>query len=77
MFNLTNFGDKDVTITIIAAAQHIATKYPARSVFETITVPALYLPSAAPTGDYIVQAILATGLSSNEGLALKYIETIT
>jgi len=85
-FNLTNFGDTDITITLIASAQHLESKYSLRSRFETVvipahttltyTLPAIYMPTTAPSGDYLIQTILATGLPRSGGFALTYVETV-
>jgi parallel beta-helix repeat protein len=78
---VTNFGDWDINITIIASAQHNASKLMLGSSYETITLRAgenrtilftIDLPSWAPTGEYIIQGILSTGLPNEGGFRLAF-----
>jgi len=84
---ITNYGDSPVEITLIASAQHISSKLILPSTYQTITLNpgetatislVIAMPSAAPSGDYIIQGILATGLPSQDGFTLtRGEETVT
>jgi hypothetical protein len=76
---ITNYGDFPVQATLIISAQHVATKLILRSSYEAIIINpdttieislTIYIPSTAPSGDYLVQGILATGLPSEDGFTL-------
>ena len=79
--NLTiaNYGDSPIQITLIASAQHVSSKLMLRSAHQTITIDpnetvtvslSIVIPSTAPSGEYIVQGILATQLPSQDGFTL-------
>lgn len=83
--NLTiiNYGDLPVEVTLIASAQHIVSKYMLRSANQTVIINSeetlkvsltINIPSDAPSGEYMVQGILATGLPREGGFTLTYME---
>lgn len=86
-FIVINYGDLPVEITLITSIQNTATKLMIGSVYLKITIPkgaritisiTMTIPPDAPTGEYKVQGILATGLPHEGGFPLTYKEqTIT
>lgn len=79
---VTNYGGEEVTATLVASTKHLATSFMPRSVETMVTVPGgeavevtLELSLAgAPTGECLVQGILATGLPRQGGFPLTYRE---
>jgi len=83
---VTNYGDLAVQVTLIASAQHTATKLVLRSAYQVVTIDPgetvtvslkITIPASAPTGEYLVQGILATGLPNQGGFTLTYREQKT
>ncbi len=80
---ITNYGDLPVQIALVVSAQHVSSKLVLPSSYviltinpgQTVTISlTINIPSTAPTGEYFVQGILATGLPSEEGFVLTYEE---
>ena len=79
---ITNYGDSDVEVTLIASAQHNETLLELESSYiritihpgETLTVTLTIDAEGTPEGEYVVQGILATELPRNGGFALTYQE---
>jgi hypothetical protein len=76
---ITNYGDSPIQVTLIASAQHAASKLMLRSAYQTVTINpnetatislSIVIPSTAPSGEYIVQGILATQLPNQDGFTL-------
>ena len=81
---ITNYGDSPVQIALVVSAQHVSSNLVLPSSYviltinpgQTVTISlTINIPSTAPTGEYLVQGILATGLPSEEGFVLTYEET--
>ena len=80
---VTNYGDHEVNVTLIASAQHRETELMIKSPYQAILIQggetktislAINVSPIAPLGEYVVQGILTTGLPVYEGFALTYRE---
>jgi len=78
-----NYGDSSVEVTLIASAQHIASKFMLKSAYQTVVINpgetitislTMDIPAIAPSGEYMVQGILSTGLPREGGFTLTYEE---
>jgi hypothetical protein len=81
--DVVNFGGLGTNITVIASAQNSASKLMLDSSYIAITLApgeekqvqlVIDVPSWAPSGEYIVQGVVGTGLLDQGGFTLAYVE---